>query len=86
MLTEIAHGLRLIAQQDDLLPITLVFLGTAALVAGFSRRQRRHVRTALTMFGLALFLTFLSVVPAALGWPTAALALHTSGLLLVLLC
>jgi len=82
MLTEIAHDLRLIARQDDLLPITLVFLGIAALLSGFSRRHRRHVRTALTMFALALLLIFLSVVPSRLGWSTAALALHTAGLLL----
>jgi small-conductance mechanosensitive channel/CRP-like cAMP-binding protein len=76
------HDLRLMARQDGLFLLTLVFLGAAALLVVSSRRLRAHVRTAVTMFGLALFLIFLSVVPAELGWSTAATALHTAGLLL----
>ena len=81
-LTDIVRNFQLIAKQDYLLPIIIIFLGTAAVLAVLAPRQRVHIRTALLMFGLALVLMFLSAVPAALGWLSAARALHAAGLLL----
>ena len=82
-LTEIWRSLQITAQRDDLLPISIVILGTAVVLAVLSRRQRTHVRTALVMYALALFLFVLSAAPAALGWGLAAKTLHAAGLLLV---
>ncbi len=72
-----------IARQDELLNISLVVLGIAAVLAVFSRAQRRHVKTALIIFGLAVFLMALSAVPAALAWDPVAKTLHAAGLLLL---
>jgi small-conductance mechanosensitive channel/CRP-like cAMP-binding protein len=63
--------------------MTLWIVGAALVLGIFSRRQRRHVRIALVMYGLALFLMALSAVPAALGWETATKTLHAAGLLFV---
>jgi len=52
-------------QQDYLLPIIIIFLGTAVVLALLAPRRRVHIRTALLMFGLALVLMFFSAVPAA---------------------
>lgn len=82
-LTDIWRSFRLIANHDDLLTITSCILGTAALLAIFSRRQRRHVRTALVMYSLAFFLMALSALPATFGWLSATKTLHAVGLLLV---
>jgi small-conductance mechanosensitive channel/CRP-like cAMP-binding protein len=71
------------ARQDDLFPISIVILGTAVVLAVFWRRQRPHVRTALIMYALALFLFVLSAFPAVLGWSVAAKTLHAAGLLLL---
>jgi small-conductance mechanosensitive channel/CRP-like cAMP-binding protein len=81
-LGDIVRNLQLIAKQDALLTLTLIFLGTAAVLAVLARRQRVHIRAALVLFGVALFLIFLSAVPAAVGWLLAAKALHAAGLLL----
>ena len=72
-----------IAHSDDLLSVTLGILGTAILLAVFSRRQRAHVRVALVMYGAALFLMALSAFPATIGWQAATRTLHAAGLLLV---
>ena len=66
-----------------MLQITIVILGTAVVLAVLARRQRAHVRAALVMYALAFFLMVLSAIPAALGWLSAAKALHAAGLLLV---
>ncbi len=81
-LADIVHNFQLTAKQDDLLPLSIIFLGTAAVLAMLVRRQRAHIRVAVLMFGLALFLACFSVVPAAFGWSSAARALHAAGLLL----
>src|SRR5579863_7980455 len=82
-LTDIWRSFQLIANHDDLLKISIGILGTAALLALFWRRQRRHVRTALVMYTLAFFLMVVSAVPAAFGWESATKTLHAIGLLLV---
>jgi small-conductance mechanosensitive channel len=82
LLHDVVHQLGLLAKRHDLYLVTLVFLVVAAALAIASRRLRPHVRTALTLFGLGLFLLLLSAVAAALGWATAAYALYTAGLLL----
>lgn len=82
-LIDIWRSFQLIAHHDDLLAISIAILGTAVVLAVLSRRQRPHVRTALVMYALALFLIALSVLPAALGWDTATKILHAAGLLLV---
>jgi len=71
VLAEVGHNLRLIATQDDLLPLTLIVLGTALVLAVLARRQRVHIRVALVMFVTALVLIFLSGVPPVLGWSSA---------------
>ncbi len=78
-LTDILRNFQLIAKQDYLLPIIIIFLGTATVLAVVAPRQRVQIRTALLMFGFALVLMFLSAVPAALGWLAAARALQTIG-------
>jgi small-conductance mechanosensitive channel/CRP-like cAMP-binding protein len=82
-LTDIWRSFRLTAHSDDLLPITILILGTAAVLAILMPRQRVHVRAVLVMYALAFFLIVLSVLPAALGWPAAAKTLHAAGLLLM---
>ena len=71
------------AQHDSLFPISVIIVGTSVLLAVVSRRQRPHVRTALTLYALALFLFVLAAAPAALGWTTAAKTLHAAALLLI---
>ncbi|MGD1102530.1 MAG: hypothetical protein ABSA59_10730 [Terriglobia bacterium] len=46
-LTDIWRSFQLTAHRDDLLQITIVILGTAAVLAILSRRHRVHVRVAL---------------------------------------
>ncbi len=82
-LIDVWRSLQIIARHDDLLHISLGILGTAVVLGAFWRRQRPHVRTALVMYALALFLMVLSAIPAALGWATATKTLHAAGLLLV---
>ncbi len=82
-LNNIWQSFQFITHHHDLVPITLVILATSGILALFWRRQRRHVRTALIMYGLSFFLMVLSAVPAALGWDTAAKTLHAAGLLLL---
>ena len=82
-LIDVCRSLQLIASHDDLLHISFGILGTAAVLGALWRRQRPHVRTALVMYALALFLMVLSAIPAALGWATATKTLHAAGLLLV---
>jgi len=82
-LAEVGHNLRLIAKQDDILPITIIVLGTALVLAVSAPRQRVHIRVALVMFVTALVLIFLSGVPPVLGWSSGAKALHAAGLLLI---
>jgi len=82
-LTDIWRSFQVTARHDDLLLITLVILGTSAVLAILTRRQRPHVRVALVMYALALFLIFLSAVPATLGWQLLAKTLYAAGLLLV---
>ena len=62
-LMDIWRTFQLTAHHDDLIPITIVILGTAVVLAVFSRRQRVHVRAALVMYALALFLIVLSAIP-----------------------
>ena len=82
-LTNLWQSFQFVVRHHDLVPITVAILGTAAVLAAFWRPQRRHVRTVLVMYGLAFLLMLLSAVPAALGWDSAAKALHAAGLLLV---
>jgi small-conductance mechanosensitive channel/CRP-like cAMP-binding protein len=82
-LTDIWRNLKDIAHGDDLIPLTILIIGTAVVLAVLMPRQRVHVRAGLAMLALALPLIVLSAVPAALGWPSAANALHAAGLLLV---
>jgi small-conductance mechanosensitive channel len=82
-LMDIWRTLQLAARRDDLIPITIVILGTAVVLAVFSRRQRVHVRVALVLYALALFLIVLSTIPEGLGWTLAAKTLHAAGLLMV---
>jgi small-conductance mechanosensitive channel/CRP-like cAMP-binding protein len=72
-----------VAKHDDLLEISLGILGTAFVLAALFRRQRPHVRTALVMYALALFIMAFSAIPDALGWDTATKTLHAAGLLFV---
>jgi small-conductance mechanosensitive channel/CRP-like cAMP-binding protein len=73
----------IIARHDELLKISLAFIGTAAVLVLFSRPQRRHIKTATIIYGLAFLLMALSSVPAALAWDTATKTLHAAGLLLL---
>ena len=82
-LTDIWRDLEHTAHGDDLIPLTIFIVGTALVLAAFSRRQRVHVRAVLVMYGLALFLFILSAIPDALGWDQATKTLHAAGLLLV---
>ncbi|MGA3327236.1 MAG: mechanosensitive ion channel family protein [Terriglobia bacterium] len=82
-LADVWRSFKQIAHDDDLFLITLVILGAAAVLAILSRRQRAHVRVAVVMYGLALFLIALSTIPTALGWDQATKTLHAAGLLLV---
>ena len=82
-LKDIWQSFLLIAHDDKLLSITIVILGLAVLLAVMSPRQRVHVRVALVMYALALFLMGLSAAPAALGWDQATKTLHAAGLLLL---
>ena len=82
-LPDIWRSLLQTAHHDGLVNITIAILGTAAVLALFSRRQRVHVRAALVMYGLAVFFIALSAVPAWLDFTTSAKALHAAGLLLV---
>jgi small-conductance mechanosensitive channel/CRP-like cAMP-binding protein len=82
-LFEIARDFQLIAKQDDLLTVAILFLGIVAILEIFVRRQRTHIRTALLMFVLALFLDLLSAVPAAFAFSALAKVLHSTGLLLL---
>lgn len=70
-----------VAHHDGLLRITLAFVGVAGVLGIFSRRQRRHVKTALVFFVLAVFLMVLSAIPNALAWDSATKTLHAAGLL-----
>lgn len=82
-LIDIWRSFLAVAHHDDLLQITIAILGTAGVLAAFSRQQRPHVKTALVMYGLAFFLMALSAVPAALAWDSATKILHAAGLLMV---
>lgn len=82
-LTEVWRSFQLTADHDDLLQITIAILGTAAVLAIVSRRQRAHVHTALVLYALAFLLMVVSAIPAALGLASATKALHAAGLLLV---
>jgi small-conductance mechanosensitive channel/CRP-like cAMP-binding protein len=82
-LTDIWRSFQQIAHHDELMQISIAILGTSMVLAVFSRPQRRHIRTAVVMYGLALFLMVLSAIPASLGWESATKTLHAMGLLLV---
>jgi len=82
-LIELWRSFQTVAHHDDLLQISFAILGTASVLAAFSRRQRPHVKAAIVMYGVALILMVLSALPASLGWDTATKALHAAGLLLV---
>jgi small-conductance mechanosensitive channel/CRP-like cAMP-binding protein len=81
-LTEILRNFQSLAKQDFLLPIIIIFLGTATVLAMLAPRQRARLRATLLIFGLALVLIFFSAVPGAFAWVAAARALHAAGLLL----
>jgi len=83
LLAEIERILLRIGRQDDLLPISILVVGTAAILAILARRQRGHIRSALVMYVSGLLLIFLSAGPAVLDWNSGAQALHAAGLLLV---
>ncbi|MFZ0959298.1 MAG: mechanosensitive ion channel family protein [Terriglobia bacterium] len=71
------------AQRDELLHLSILILGTAMVLAVLAPRQRMHIRVALVMYALALFLIAFSAIPESLGWPSAGKALHAAGFLLV---
>ena len=82
-LIEIWRSFKLTAHSDDLFQVSIFILGTSMALAVLMRRHRPHVRAALVMYALALFLFVLSAIPAALGWPSVSSTLHAAGLLLV---
>jgi small-conductance mechanosensitive channel/CRP-like cAMP-binding protein len=82
-LSDIWRSFQLTAHHDDLLQVIIIVVGTAVVLALFSRRQRPHIHAALMMFSLAIFLVVCSAFPAGLGWLAAAKTLHSAGLLLV---
>ncbi len=82
-LIHIWDSFQAVAHHDELLQMTIGILSVSAVLAGFSRRQRPHVRTALVMYALAFFLMTLSAIPAAIGWDSATKIIHAGGLLLV---
>jgi len=82
-LLDIWKSFQAVAHHDELLQITIGIVGTSLVLAALWRQQRRHVRTALVMYGLAFVLMALSAIPAALGWDSATKTLHAAGLLLV---
>ena len=71
-LPELWLNLQIITKQDDVFIVILIFLVLAAGLAVLAPAQRRHIRTAVTMFVPALVLIFLSAVPATLGLSSAA--------------
>jgi small-conductance mechanosensitive channel/CRP-like cAMP-binding protein len=83
LLIDIWRNFQLIARDDELLTLSIVILGTAAVLAVVVPRQRLHIRSALLMFMIALFLMIFSSVPAALGLLETTRALHAGGLLFV---
>jgi small-conductance mechanosensitive channel/CRP-like cAMP-binding protein len=81
--TDIGRSFLFAARRDDLLTVSIAIVVTALLVLILAHRQRRHVRAALIMYALAIFLMLLSAVPAALGWLPISQTLQAGGLLLI---
>ena len=81
-LLEFWRNLQIIAQQDDVLTVSIIFIVLVLGLAVLAPAQRRHIRTAVTMFVPGLVLIFLSAVPTTLGLSSAARAIHAVGLLL----
>ena len=82
-LAELARNLLLIIRRDDLLPVSVIVLGSAVILAILARRRHSHIRTALVMYAAGLVIILLSAAPTVLDWTSAARSLHAAGILLI---
>jgi len=71
----------IIAQQDAVSTVSLIFLVAIALLAWMARGHRRQIRSALLMYSSAIFLMMAAAFAATAGLPTGAKAFHTAALL-----
>src|ERR1700675_3031857 len=77
----IVESLLLIAEQDAISTVSVVFMIAVAVLALIAPAQRAKIRSALMLFATAICLIIASAIAAGAGLPTGSKIIHALALL-----